>query len=1013
MVDRVIENPILNSPYAEPTKHFRFDDDGITNEIVARRRPSQYFIPVPQAQRRSGQLSLAVDWTQDRLKTNDQVNLIRSKLDTWRKQDYLGATTTSRALLRHWRGADRSRPLFFAQVEALETAIWLTEVAPKTDPSFGNALREHNTTFNDGLPRTAHKMATGSGKTVVMAMLIAWHACNKAANPMGRGSGAYSDAFLVVTPGITIRDRLRVLLPSDPDNYYDAMDLVPADLRDGLERVRVAIVNFHQFAPRETGAGASAGKLAKEILNPGDAPSPFTETPDQMARRVCRDLANRSSGKANIVVLNDEAHHCWQGPAEPSVDGEAEKLTGEEKREAAARAREAHQWINGLKAINAKYGIRRVYDLSATPFFLKGSGYGEGTLFPWVVSDFSLIDAIEAGVVKIPRLPVDDNAAPADMPTFRDLWVHIRDQLPKKGRRADVDVDEPVLPDELKAALHSLYANYERSFHDWARNDAAVVGTTPPVFIVVCNNTAVSKRVFDYIGGWEKTLPGHDQPVVQTGGLQLFRNDDERGSWLARPRTILVDSEQLESGDVMSVEFKRIATREIEEFKTEYRTRFPGRDADALTDEDLLREVMNTVGKPGKLGEHVRCVVSVSMLTEGWDANTVTHVLGVRAFGTQLLCEQVVGRALRRRSYAIDEDTGLFAPEYAEVYGVPFSFIATTGKTGRTKPVRPVIHVRALPERAEKLTINFPRVVGYRYDLPDERLKAAFDTDSWLILTTNDVPTETTVRGVVGETEIHTLPDLQALRAQAISYELARTVLAKLRDDAGNDRPWMFPQLLPIARQWLDTCLECKDYTFPGLVVLDQNKADAADKIHQAILRGTTGGRGEPRLLPVYRSFDPLGSTAEVAFDTTRRAYETAPNRCHISHVALHSGWEETVAKAIEATPGVISYCKNDRLGFSIPYTREGEQHSYEPDFLIRVDTASGPETLIVEVSGQAREDKAAKTAAARNLWVPAVNNDGQHGRWHFTEITDPNVALRQLTDTIASLGAGQLEETH
>ncbi|MBM7806200.1 type III restriction enzyme [Geodermatophilus bullaregiensis] len=1012
MVDRVIDNPILNSPYVEPGRHFRFDDDGITNEIVGKRRPSQYFMPVPQAQRRSGQLSLALDWTEDRLKTNDQVNLIRGKLDVWRKQRYAGATNTSKALLAHWTRPDRGRPLFFAQIEALETAIWLSEVAQKTDPAFGNELREHNGTFNDGLPRIAHKMATGSGKTLVMAMLIAWHACNKAANPMGPGSRSYSDAFLVVAPGITIRDRLRVLLPSDPENYYDAMDLVPPDLRAGIERARVAIVNFHQFGRKETGAGANAGKLAKEILNSGDGPSPFTETPDQMARRVCRDLANRSGGKTNIVVLNDEAHHCWQGPAVPDIHAQQEKLTGEEKREAAARASEAHQWLNGLKAVHAKYGIRRIYDLSATPFFLKGSGYGEGTLFPWVVSDFSLIDAIEAGVVKIPRLPVDDNAAPADMPTFRDLWVHIRDQLPKRGRRAEAVGEEPVLPDEVKAALHSLYSNYEQAFRDWEASDPAIAGATPPVFIVVCNNTAVSKRVFDYIAGWEKQLPGFNRPVVQSGGLPLFRNDDERGGWRDRPRTILVDSQQLESGEAMSPEFKRIAGREIEEFKAEYRTRFPGRDADALTDEDLLREVMNTVGKPGKLGENVRCVVSVSMLTEGWDANTVTHVLGVRAFGTQLLCEQVVGRALRRRSYAIDEDTGLFTAEYAEVYGVPFSFIATTGKSGRPTVVRPVVHVRALSERAN-LQITFPRVVGYRYDLPDPRLSAQFDDDSRLVLTVNDVPTETTVRGVVGEAEVHTLADLQAVRRQALVYELARTVLPRLRDEAGNDRFWRFRELVPIVRDWLDHWLECKDYTFAGMVMLDQKKADAAERIYQAIVRGTTASRGTPRLRPVYRSFDSVGSTAEVSFDTTRRTYETQPDRCHITHVTLHSGWEQTVAKAIEATPGVLSYCKNDRLGFSIPYTHEGVQHSYEPDFLVRVDATWGPTTLIVEVSGQGREDKHAKTAAARNLWCPAINNDGQYGHWRFAEIIDPNVALRQMTEIVQRVRTGELEETH
>jgi type III restriction enzyme len=347
--------------------------------------------------------------------------------------------------------------------------------------------------------------------------------------------------------------------------------------------------------------------------------------------------------------------------------------------EARQRDEEAHMWISGLEAVQVKIGVKAMYDLSATPFFLHGSGDPEGTLFPWVVSDCSLIDAIEAGIVKVPRVPVADDAMIGDQPTYRDLWLRIHKDLPKKGYRTEKLGGEPTLPLELQGALHSLYSHYEQYYRMWEQNtEARARGLTPPMFIVVCNNTRVSKLVFDYIGGWEK--PIGDQMMVQAGQLPIFRNDDGHGAWLHRPNTMLVDSRQLESGGVMSDDFKRLAARAIDEFKADYRTRFPGRDAEDLTDEDLLREVMNTVGKAGKLGEHVKCVVSVSMLTEGWDANTVTHVLGVRAFGTQLLCEQVVGRALRRMSYATNVH-GHFDPEYAEVYGVPFSFIPCSGTT--------------------------------------------------------------------------------------------------------------------------------------------------------------------------------------------------------------------------------------------------------------------------------------------------------------------------------------------
>ena len=616
-------------------------------------------------------------------------------------------TPTTARLIAYWTDPNREKKLFFCQNEALETAIYITEVAKKYgDAWIDNAIREANDTSNPGLPRTAFKMATGSGKTVVMAMLIAWHTLNKCANPQ---DARFSDTFLIVTPAITIRDRLRVLLPNDPDSYYRQRDIVPAQLKDQLGQAKILITNFHAFQLREK---VAAGKITKSILADGQ-PSPFTETPDQMVRRVCREL----STKTNIIVFNDEAHHCYRR----KPDGEDEALTGDDRVEAKQRDEEARVWISGIEAVKAKIGVKAIYDLSATPFFLRGSGYPEGTLFPWVVSDFSLIDAIESGIVKVPRVPVADDSMTGDQPTYRDLWLRIREDLPKKGRKTEEIGGEPKPPLELQAALHSLYSNYEKDYHRWEQNaEARARGITPPVFIVVCNNTNVSKLVFDYVAGWEKQIG--EQTIVQVGQLPIFRNDDGNGAWLHRPNTILVDSRQLESGEAMSDDFKKIAAREIDEFKADYRARFPGRDAESLTDEDLLREVMNTVGKTGKLGEHVRCVVSVSMRTEGWDANTVTHILGVRAFGTQLLCEQVVGRALRRMSYAANEN-GHFDPEYAEVYGVPFSFIPCSGATKDPKPGPLPTRVRALESRIA-CEITFPRLLGYRYDVGGERLTA-------------------------------------------------------------------------------------------------------------------------------------------------------------------------------------------------------------------------------------------------------------------------------------------------
>ncbi len=992
-----IENPILNSAYLEPSRHFRFDDDGITEDIIDCRRPSSYFVPIPAARRRGGQQAFDTEWTRDRVEENDVTNRIRAEIDRWRSQGHPGVSHTTRYLLSHWRDPERDNRLFFCQVEAAETAIYLAEAAPKLGGQWIlNHLREDAERHNPGLFRVAHKMATGTGKTVVMAMLIAWQTLNKAANPQ---DARFTDTFLVVTPGITIRDRLRVLLPSDPGNYYREWDLVPADLFEQLGRARIVITNFHAFLTREIGIG-KASKLTKELLVQGDGPSPFTETPAQVVTRVTRELG----GKHQIVVLNDEAHHCYRR-REDATD--KERLSGEEAREAKIREEEARVWITGLSWVQDKIGIKTVYDLSATPFFLRGSGYSEGTLFPWVVSDFSLIDAIESGVVKIPRVPIDDNAMTGTTVTYRDLWIRIRDALPKKGRRRRSDdadtvvVDESApaavlrLPTELQGALHSLYGNYERAYRAWeASEDARAAGWTPPVYIVVCNNTTTSKLVYDYVAGFKKELPD-GTTVAVPGELALFSNVAD-GKFMARPVTILVDSAQLESGEGMSDEFKRLAASEITEFKAEYIARFPGRDAEELTDEDLLREVMNTVGKPGRLGENVRCVVSVSMLTEGWDANTVSHVLGVRAFGTQLLCEQVVGRALRRRSHVTDEDDH-FSPEYAEVYGVPFSFIPTAGSVGEPKILPPPTHVRALDARAEA-EITFPRVVGYRYEFAADRLDADFKKESMLVLSAAHVPTTTDIAGIVGETTTHTLDDLKKKREQEVAFRLAKRLLElKFLDSGVGGEPaqevFLFPQLLASTRRFMAERVRCKDDAFVQMLLLQRIADDACDRIYRAIARHRPDGPGVVGVRPSLHPFEPTGSTRFVSFDTRKDTYRTG-EKCHVSHVVCDTGsWEQKLARSLEEMDEVRYYVKNEHLGFAIPYTLDGEEHNYLPDFIARIQDGHGDDdllNLIVEVSGAGRRDKAAKVATTRTMWIPAVNGTEAFGRWDYIEVRDP-----------------------
>ena len=1019
----VIENPVITSAFAEPERHFKFDDQGITKNIVKGRRASQHFIPIPAPRKKSAQLLIGVENVMEQAEPNKLVNDIRERVSRWRQADYRGVTPTTRKLLEHWKNPDRERRLFFCQIEALETLIYLTEVAPKTaDVFLVNRLREENAAHNPGLFRMATKMATGSGKTVVMSMIVAWHTLNKAAN---RQSKRYNDRFLVVAPGLTIRDRLRVLKPNDPDNYYRALDLVPINLRPKLQTAQIIITNFHSFKLKESAAVSKVASLTKQVATERSDTNPFAETEAQMVNRVCREF----SGRGNVIVLNDEAHHCYL--PNPDKKAKAKKLKGDDLQEAKKNAEVASLWASGLKAVAKKLGVRAIYDVSATPFYLKGSGYAEGTLFPWVVSDFSLTEAIECGIVKVPRVPVDDDRMKGDLPTYRHIWPQVRDALPKKGRRSQESqtafADNAFqVPRELEGALRSLYNDYEKRFAAWeADTDALAEGRTPPVFIVVCNNTTVSKLVYDFIAGRETgRVDEFDRPILTKGELPLFSNVDEQtGQWSARPKTLLIDSEQLDSGEGMSADFKQLVATEINEFKAEYRDRFPGSDSDKLDDSELLREVMNTVGKAGKLGERIRCVVSVSMLTEGWDANTVTHILGVRAFGSQLLCEQVVGRGLRRISYAIEPQTlningetvtfDGFSPEYAEVYGVPFAFIPTTKKNGKTPPTPPTTRVRALANR-EHLAITFPRVLGYRMESKETDLKPNFDTDCRYVLSTEKLPTKTEMASIIGSTEPHTLADLTGRREQEVAFLLAKLVLERYYrvDGTTRDKPeqlvqdtdvqaWLFPQVLTIAKDWLATCLKCEAGTYPQLLLMTEFAYNAADCIHRAIVKGDP----DKFLKPILPPDNQTGGTYAVDFFTAKDTWATNVEYCHVSHVTLDSGWEGKMAQVLEGCDETIAYVKNQGLGFQIPYIHDGRQRQYVPDFLVRWnDEHSEPLNLIVEVSGNDPQGlKSIKTHYARNYWLPAVNRHGGFGRWGFVEISEPyDTDSQDLRDRIA-----------
>ncbi|MCY3563057.1 MAG: DEAD/DEAH box helicase family protein, partial [bacterium] len=908
------------------------------------------------------------------------INSVRREIDQWRNvpdpADWRVTPETAR-LLQHWRHHQfgHIRP-FFCQVEAAETVIWLTEVAPRKGGAgrdFLYYLEGANQGANPGLARLALKLATATGKTTVMAMLVAWQTINAVRRPRSR---RFTRGFLVVTPGITIKDRLRVLQPNDPDSYYRSRELVPSDLLPDLQKARIVITNYHAFKRREL---LELARGARSLLQGREEELSTMETEGQMLQRVCPELL----GLRNVLVFNDEAHHCYR---EKPGESEEPKLVGDDRKEGEKNREAARLWISGLEAVGRKLSINRVVDLSATPFFLRGSGYAEGTLFPWTMSDFSLMDAIESGIVKLPRVPVADNVPGSEMPKFRNLWAHIGKDMPKAGRRRAGQLDPLNIPVTLQTALEALYGHYAVTFDLWAKAGIE----TPPCFIVVCNNTATSKLVYDYISGFHRQN-GDGSSTLESGRLPLFRNFDEQGNRYSRPRTLLIDSKQLESGDALDRTFRKMAASEIERFRREIVERTGDRrQAENLSDQDLLREVMNTVGKSGRLGDSIRCVVSVSMLTEGWDANTVTHVLGVRAFGTQLLCEQVIGRALRRQSYDLNDDD-LFNVEYADVLGIPFDFTAKP-VVAKPQPPSETITVKSITPDRDVCEIRFPRVAGYRVELPEERLSADFNEDSTLVLTPELVgPSITVNQGIIGEGVNLDLRNLKGYRQPTVLYHLTkRLVETKWRDAGGEPKLHLFGQLKTITRQWLDNHLVCKgDTHFAQLLYLEL--ADiACERITAAITRAEIGNRPVKAILDPY---NPMGSTAHVAFTTSRtNRWKTDAQRSHVNWIICDSDWEVEFCRVAEKHPRVRSYVKNHGLGLEVPYRMGATARTYFPDFVVLVDDGHGDDDLlhlVVEIKGYRGEDAKQKKSTMETYWVPGVNRIGRFGRWAFVEFTD------------------------
>ncbi len=1014
-------SPILNGPYSEPAFHYATALDG-SLDYEAPCKGRRVFAPqtpqVPVGRQPQGSMFDVNDFASQF--RDELVNLLREQIAMWRGAGYPDVTSrVTRDLLEFWfRNPDRPawKKLFFAQQEAVETAIWLNEVAHKSNAGTHvlNRLRQANETVEDPasvLPRIAFKMATGTGKTVVMACLILYHYLNRS---QYRNDPRYADYFLLVAPGITIRDRLGVLrvdstAGSDVDatDYYRERQLVPvnyAGLLPGLN-AKLVITNYHALEPRLISGNKRSPTDGK--LGPDGQRVEAREDISQVLKRV---LGPFKPGR-RLLVINDEAHHCYL-PRAKGRDTEEENSATENERAAV--------WFSGLRAIATRWRLGSVYDLSATPYYLSGSGWPAYSYFPWVVSDFGLIEAIEAGLVKIPFLPVDDTSQELDEPKLRNLYEHCKEGLPKKGQRTQRSDDKkankedtlierpPALPALLKTALEQFYKHYEayeRGLREQGERSKDL-WSSPPVFIVVCSNTTVSKEVYKLIAGYE-TFGDDGKPFAVSGTLPLFSNFDVvTGARRRKPPTLLIDSDALEHSGQVNDEFKRVFAPEIDAFKRDYRLSRPDKSVDALTESDLLREVVNTVGRPGKLGEHIRCVVSVGMLTEGWDANTVTHIVGIRAFGSQLLCEQVAGRALRRRQYFLDPKTGKFPPEYAHIIGVPFKFFK--GGSSELPPPQDISYLHAMPERAE-LALSFPNIVGYKVETDADRVHADFSLCPKFVVNMADLPALTTMGTAFSADTVELRNDPDQLRDQEVVYWVAKEVLSRYyRDDNGRPLLEKFTDIRRITQHWYERQIEVvgeTDLRFKRMVRLF-----APEAVVQSVYAGIEAAAieqhvaGAAHIIPLLNRYNPQGSTAHVRASTAKPVYPTKKSHVNLV-VADTDSWEQIAAKTFEQLDAVQSYVKNAFLGFEIPYVdKQGVERRYLPDFICKVKTPDDELFyLIVEVTGFAR-DKELKRYFTTERWLPAVNAQIKAPfapRWHFVEITD---IARIKNDLVAAI---------
>jgi len=884
--------------------------------------------------------------------------------------------------------------------------------------------------------RYACKMATGTGKTTVMGMLAAWSILNHLAMP---NDERFSDTVLVVCPNVTIRERLRELDPALGDlSLYRTRQLVPPHRMEDLRRGEVMVANWHRLARQETSQvnGDAArvvrtGEAVRVVRNAGKAnetvETRYFESDRAWLKRIRAELGTGRGRSAHWLIFNDEAHHAYrrgEAPDTRSLD-EAE----DEDRGALAKknAREATVWIEALDRIHKlagggrKRGIRLCLDLSATPFYIQGSGKEVGKPFPWIVSDFGLLDAIESGLVKIPQLPARDITGSEEASYF-NVWRWVEQRALEDG------YGTPLTPELVMtyatAPINQLAQDWHQRFLDWQREQQGELHPVPPVFIVVCRDTRVARAVYDWLAegkgaaaapSWFRNAPGREMTVridsrvvedMEAGGTQ----DETR-----RLRFILdTIGKKTWPGGKVPEEWAELVRRHNE--KTADGDEAAGEAGASAASNGLYRWLDERV-PPGR---DIRCIVSVAMLTEGWDANTVTHIVGLRPFGSQLLCEQVIGRALRRQSYALNEETDRFTEETARVFGVPFELVpfkVAKGTNGKPPPPPPK-HIFSVPTKS-RYAITFPRVEGY-FSAGEVRFQVDWAALPTLTLDPMEIPDRVQLNSLTapegalcaygpGERPLMTLTEWRGqFREQQVAFRLAREVVRRWRDeqaapDADGDpalpAQTLFPHLVSAARRFLAdrSKLICKGTTTPVDVLLVNKYAQTAvDHLFTALRQGTRTAQAELPRIP--QGAAGRGATGYVDFHTTKPICPA--EKCHLNAmVADTEKWEQSAGFVLDTHPSVNRWVKNEHLGLRIPYRKHGVPANYYPDFIAVLESGL---TLLIEIKGRYADDADLKAKAAER-WVAAVNRTRAYGTWGYLVITDPPKLMQEL-DNLAGV---------